>query len=178
MAANDQPDVTIFYIRQGFQLPPMKEVEEIFRRDWAKDYGLHNHNWSPSVKFSASRHRDYTEAKSMLLVEANTTIPVPKVYAVCARPLTPLYFGKPNESDGWEITYTFWEVMPGLPIANALHTPQWNAAAQANVQNELKDYVRQLRAIPGGDYVGRTDRAPITNSILSDHTDDTGILIP
>ncbi|KAF7511645.1 hypothetical protein GJ744_003808 [Endocarpon pusillum] len=168
-SATRKPKVTIHYLRPGYQGPGPDEIErgpEYLSREIFKI--------SPTLMVKYGAWIKFSEAKNMLFIEQNTTIPVPKVHAVYSL-MAP---ARKHYNDGWtgkrefrEITYIFMDFVPGATIEESWD--QWDEATIANVQNELKDYIRQLRGIPGGEYIGSLDRGPVADCML-EHADFRG----
>lgn len=64
------------------------------------------------------------------------------------------------------------DIVPGVTIEDAWDT--WTEDTRQNIQNELKDYVDQLRKIPGGDYIGTLNRGPVTDGLLKFQSKNCG----
>ncbi|ERF76356.1 hypothetical protein EPUS_09324 [Endocarpon pusillum Z07020] len=171
-SAAGKPKLTIHYLRPGFQILEPDEIEKgprYLSREISKI--------SPTIMVKCGAWIKFSEAKNMLFIEQNTTIPVPKVHAVYshladARKYPEGYSGKREYT---EITYIFMDFVPGATIEKSWD--EWDEATIANVQNELKDYIRQLRGIPGGEYIGSLDRGPVTDSMLRLQADNCGNII-
>ena len=109
----------------------------------------------------------------MFLVQQHTTIPVPKVHAVYSHLMPDRYNWDEGETKTYsEYGYLFMDIVPGATIEDSWDT--WTEDTRLNVQNELQDYVRQLRQIPGGDYIGTLNRGPVTDGILRFQSDNLG----
>ena len=168
---NHLGQVITHYLRPGFEVP---DPDEVKKRQ--QEIGVNVYKISSTIAVKHSLKLKFGEAKNMLFVEQNTTIPVPKVYAVYSQLELaddyPKGSSKPKEY-AWH-TYIFMDLVAGITVEDAFDT--WDEATRANVQNELKDYIRQLRGLPGGDYIGTLDRGPITDVIMRYQGDDLGTM--
>jgi hypothetical protein len=171
LSAEKKPDLTIHYLRSGFEILPPDEVEK--RQE---GLGSDVYKISPTIAVKHGTRVQFREAQNMLFVEQNTTIPVPKVYAVYSfqipEKLYPEgYAGTKNHIDR---TYIFMDFVTGATVEDSWD--KWDEATIINVKDELKDYIGQLRGIPGGDYIGSLDRGPVTDCMLKYHNDDRGMM--
>jgi hypothetical protein len=171
LSAEKKPELTIHYLRPGFEILPPDEVEK--RQE---GLGSDVYKISPTIAVKHGTRVQFREAQNMLFVEQNTTIPVPKVYAVYSfqipEKLYPEgYAGTKNHIDR---TYIFMDFVTGATVEDSWD--KWDEATIINVKDELKDYIGQLRGIPGGDYIGSLDRGPVTDCMLKYHNDDRGMM--
>jgi hypothetical protein len=152
MSAENKPSLTIHYLRPGFQILQPDEVEKC-----QEEIGHGVYKISPTIAVKHGALITFREAKNMLFIEQNTTIPVPKVYAVYS-------YSKPYRDENYDYTYIFMDLIPGATVEDSWGS--WDEATRVNVQNELKDYISQLRGLPGGDYIGSLDRGPLRENML------------
>ncbi|KAF7506043.1 hypothetical protein GJ744_012290 [Endocarpon pusillum] len=177
MSAENKPELKLYYLRPGFELIEPHEVEQ--RQEALSRFGpdhplFVNEAWklSPTLAVKHGINVKFREAQNMLFIEQNTTIPVPKVYAVYSH-LTPerIDYTEDDEKTYYEETYIFMELLPGATVNKSWD--QWDQATRLNVQNELKDYVEQLRRIPEGGYIGSLNHGPVADWLL-DKADNHG----
>jgi hypothetical protein len=101
------------------------------------------------------------EAKSMEFVARHTSLPVPQVYAAYT------YGPFEDRDEEWSSkydTYIFMDFVDGQTLEK-----EWSSLhdeAKSRIMTELKAYFAQLRAIPGGTYIGSLNDGPVMDSIL------------
>jgi hypothetical protein len=73
-------------------------------------------------------------------------------------------------------TYIFMDLVAGKELNEIWD--KWDEATRLNIQTEPKDYIRQMRELPGGDYISSLNRGPVIDRILqyyfSNHSTVTG----
>jgi hypothetical protein len=169
LPAGQKPELTIHYQRPGFEIIGPDEVEN---RQEKIGVGVYKISPTIAVKHGYVKPK-LREAWNMLFIEQNTTIPIPKVHAVYTYPTEGKLWWQPGETvTHYDKVYIFMDLVPGLTAEHAWET--WDEATVLNVQNELKEYIRQLRALPGGDYIGTLNHGPVTDCMLRYDTDDLG----
>lgn len=182
MSAKNKPELKIYYLRPGFELIEPHEVKK--RQEALSSVDPEKHplfvnyafKLSPTLAVKHGYGIEFREAQNMLFVEQNTTIPVPKVYAVYSHPMPDRYdYAEDEEKTYYEHTYIFMDLLPGATVEESWD--QWDQATRLNIQNELKDYIRQLREIPGGEYIGTLNHGPVTDFLLDSEADNRGIMI-
>ncbi len=179
MATENTPKLTVYYRRPGYELIEPGEVKKLQKVvGKIREFPFANSTFkiSPTVVVKHGPDVTFREAQNMLFVEKNTTIPVPKVYAVYSHPMPEkINWAKGEEKTYYEHTYIFMELVPGETVEDTWD--HWDQATRVNVENELKDYISQLRRIPGGDYIGSLNRGPVTDDILRYQADNCGTII-
>lgn len=88
-------------------------------------------------------------------------MPVPKVFACYT--IGPIHRDILDYSSLFD-TYIFISFVEGHSLDKAWET--YNEATKNRVTNQLKGYIRKLREIPPGDYVGSVDFRPVADPIL------------
>jgi len=133
----------------------------------------------PTLAVKCGVKIEFKEAQNMLFIEQHTTIPVPKVYAAYSCKVLDSSGNPPPPSSKPEddpvCTYIFMELVVGTTLDKIWD--RWDEVTRLNVQNELKDYVRQMRDIPSEDYIGTLNRGPLRDKLLTYHTSDSGTMI-
>jgi hypothetical protein len=131
---------------------------------------------SPTIAVKHGTRVQFREAQNMLFVKQNTTIPVPKVYAVYSFQIPEKLYpeGDAGTKDHINRTYIFMDFVAGATVEDS--RDGWDEATMINVQNELKDCIGQLRGISRGDYIGCLDRGPVSDCMLKYHNDDRGMM--
>ena len=174
MSGEKIPKVTIHYLRPGFELPDIDEVNKCNEKISTIVYKL-----SPTVVVKHSLSTDLAEVKNMLFIEQHTSIPIAKLQAAYSSRMPdrrhyPDDYDVPELPDGSEYFYLFMYIVPGVPLRQCWD--HWDDATKLNVQHELTDYIRQLRGISGGDYIGTLDRGPVTDGIILHQAEFRGML--
>jgi hypothetical protein len=111
------------------------------------------------MKYGDSVHM--SEARTLEFVRHHTSIPVPQVYAA--------YTHGPFEErdEEWASkydTYIFLDFVEGQTLEN-----EWDDLGgdeKSRIMHELQDYLEQLRAVPGGTYIGSLNNGPVMDVIL------------
>ncbi|ERF72089.1 hypothetical protein EPUS_05007 [Endocarpon pusillum Z07020] len=179
MSAENKPELKLYYLRPGFELIEPHEVEkrqEALSSIKPEERPLFfNYTWklSPTLAVKHGERVTFREAQNMFFIEQNTTIPVPKVYAVYSHPMpNRLDYTEDDEKTYYEHTYIFMDLLPGATVEKSWD--QWDQATRLNVQNELKTYVEELRRLPGGHYIGSLNHGPVTDWLLENKADNYG----
>jgi hypothetical protein len=156
--------VKFFIDRPDFQAPTPKEVvtstgEIIFKRSGVKIAKL-----TPSIRVKYGDDVHMNEAKALDFVSQHTSIPVPRVLAAYT------YGPIEREEEGVRDfdTYIFTEYVEGQSLDKV-----WTGldnSTKSTIMDELKGYLVQLRAIPGGNYIGSLEKGPVKDFILEDHS--------
>jgi hypothetical protein len=173
MSGLTETEVTIHYLRPGFELPGLDEVKKCQEMIGEAVYKL-----SPTVLVKHDSTTNLLEINNMLFIEQHTSIPIAKLQAAYST-RSPEYLyhpadgGEPELRRGPDYYYLFMYVVPGVTLRQCWD--HWDDATKVNVQNELTDYIRQLRGLSGGGYIGTLDRGPITDGILLEKTDNMGM---
>jgi hypothetical protein len=181
ISAPNKRELTIHYLRPGFKIPQPDQVEKRKKRLGA-GYGTMTHNWafklSPTLAVKYGVRVKLLEAQNMLFIEQHTTIPVPKVHAVYSCKVLDKSGNPPppasKQDDDQVCTYIFMDLVAGSSIDEIWD--KWDDATRLNLQNELKDYVRQLRDIPSEGYIGSLNRGPIVDRVLRYYSTDFGTM--
>jgi hypothetical protein len=173
MSAEKKAELTIHYLRPGFELPDLDEVKKCQEQIGPGIYKI-----SPTVVVKHGLTIAMLEAKNMLFIEQHTSIPIAKLQAAYSTPVPDrLHYpddgGEPEFRKEPDYYYLFMEIVPGAQLGKCWDG--WDEATKQNVQHELTDYIRQLRGIPGGDYIGTLDRGPVTDGMLVDQADSLGM---
>jgi hypothetical protein len=102
-----------------------------------------------------------SEARTLEFVRHHTSIPVPRVYAAYT-------YGPFEERDEeWHSkydTYHFLDLVEGQTLEK-----EWGNLGddeKSRVMHELQGYLEQLRAVPGGTYIGSLNNGPVMDVIL------------
>jgi hypothetical protein len=171
ISAEKKPELTIHYLRPGFEILPPDEVEK--RQE---GLGSDVYKISPAIVVKHCTRVQFREAQNMLFVEQNTTIPVPKVYVVYSSQISEKFYpeGYAGTKNHINLTYIFMDFVTGATAEDSWD--KWDEATIIVVQIELKDYIGQLRGISGGDYVGSLDPEPVTSCMLKHHNGDRGMM--
>ncbi|BDD63618.1 hypothetical protein MPDQ_004267 [Monascus purpureus] len=104
------------------------------------------------------------EAKNMIYVAKNTSVPVPTVFAC--------YTYGPIDRDVEDYgslfdTYIFMSFIDGQTLDTV-----WDSCSEhtkAAIAAQLKSYMEEIRNIGDGSYIGSVDHGPVTDQILSNH---------
>jgi hypothetical protein len=172
MSVEKKSEVKIHYLRPGFELPDLDEVKKCQEKISKSVYKL-----SPTVLVKHDFSTGLVEVKNMLFIEQRTSIPIAKLQAAYStqgpdRLHHPYNGGEPEWRKSHEYFYLFMDIVPGVPVTECWD--ELDDATKLNVQHELTDYIRQLRAIPGGDYIGALDRGPVTDNLLRGMAENPG----
>jgi len=100
------------------------------------------------------------EAKTMLFLAENTTIPVPKIHSVYIHGPVATTLGVELPYD----VYIFMEFIAGETLEK--QWSQYDIETKSQIATELKGYMEQLHSIPGQGYIGSVDRGPVTDILL------------
>ncbi|TID19415.1 kinase-like protein [Venturia nashicola] len=155
------PQVEIHIIEPNFELITPQALsssnpEIIFSRG-----GVRVARVSPTIVVKYGDDVHLIEATTLEFLASHTSILVPRVYA--AYTYGP-FEDRDEESSSKYDTYIFMDFIDGQTLDK-----EWSNlddAAKSQVMAELKGYLVQLRAIPGGTYIGSLDDGPVNDSIL------------
>jgi hypothetical protein len=114
------------------------------------------------VKFGP--HVTVHEAKNMIYVAENTTVPVPTVFAY--------YTYGPIDRDIEDYgslfdTYIFMSFVDGETLDTAWDS--YTEPTKACITSQLKTYMEDIRSVGNGFYIGSVDHGPVTDQILSNY---------
>lgn len=116
MAIDDNPELTVYYRRPGYELIEPSEVrklQQVVGQVREAPFANYTFKISPTVVVKHGHKVRFSEAQNMLFVEQNTTIPVPKVYAVYSHPMPEKYhWAEGEEKTYYEHTYIFMDLVP------------------------------------------------------------------
>ncbi|PLB47575.1 kinase-like protein [Aspergillus steynii IBT 23096] len=158
------PRMNIMFSAPDFTVPSPDSVNEMVTNDntifhWG---GVRIARISPEMVVKFGSHVTLAEAKNMMFVKQNTeTLPVPNVFAY--------YTYGPIDRDVLDYgslfdTYMFMSYVEGQSLDKAWET--YDEETKFHVTNQLKGYIRELRSIPSGNYIGSADSGPVTDPIL------------
>ena len=127
---------------------------------------------SPTMAVKWGHHASLIEAKNMLYVAENTSIPVPKLYAAYA--YGPIDRDLNDHATFYDV-YIFMECIEGEDLGKSWdkHTSTEKQAISA----DLKKHMDELRSLPPADYIGSVDEGPVTDNILEWSTSSRGQLL-
>jgi hypothetical protein len=155
------PEISVHIKAPDFELitpeaASLMPQERVFLRGGVKIVKI-----SPTMvmKYGDSVHM--SEARTLEFVRHHTLIPVPRVYAA--------YTHGPFEErdEEWASkydTYIFLDFVEGQTLEK-----EWvnlGDDEKSCVMHELQGYLEQLRAVPGGTYIGSINNGPVMDVIL------------
>ncbi|KAF2422858.1 kinase-like protein [Tothia fuscella] len=116
---------------------------------------------SPTIVVKYGDDVSMIEATTLEFLAKHTSIPVPQV---CAAYTYGPFEDRDQEFSLKHDTYIFMDFINGQTLDK-----EWSNlddTTKSRVMAELKDYLTQLRAIPGGTYIGSLKDGPVMDSIL------------
>lgn len=116
---------------------------------------------SPSMLVKYGSHVSLIEAKNMLYVAENTSIPVPRLFAAYA--YGPLDRDL-NDSASVYDTYIFMEFIEGEDLEKSW--AKQTSAEKQMISTELKKYMTEIRSLPAPGYIGSVHMGPVTDIML------------
>lgn len=117
---------------------------------------------SPEIFVKFGFHATLSEAKNMSFVGQNTeTLPVPKIFACYS--YGPIHRDIKDYGSLFD-TYMFMSFVEGQTLDMVWET--YDEDTKVHVPNQLKEYLREIRSIPNGNYIGSADSGPVTDPIL------------
>lgn len=163
------PQVKIIYSAPGFFVPSPADVSEKLKDKSNIIYrqGGLIVKVTPETVVKFGSHITVHEAKNMIYVATNTTIPVPKVFAY--------YTYGPIDRDIEDYgslfdTYIFMSLVEGQTLDTVWDS--YSESTKTRISAQLKMYLQDLRNVRGNDessYIGSVDRGPVTDQILSNY---------
>ncbi|KAI4930899.1 uncharacterized protein J4E92_004733 [Alternaria infectoria] len=116
---------------------------------------------SPTIAVKWGHHASLIEAKNMLYVAENTSIPVPKLYAAYA--YGPIDRDLNDHATVYDV-YIFMEFIEGEDLRKS-----WDKRTSTEKQAisaDLKKHMDELRSLPPAPYIGSVDEGPVTDNML------------
>lgn len=157
--------MTVYYQREGFQIPSPSEVEACEPID--PDNKPNVLRFSPTivVKRGCNLRPRFSEAKSLRFIADNTSLPVPKLHAAYTWGPLPADIDFP---DGYYDSYMFVDYVPGVTLRSI-----WSKSTdefKAVLKSELKDCLEKLRALPAPpNYIGTVENEGIWINYLGEY---------
>lgn len=156
--------MNIIFSAPDFTIPSPGRVKELINSDntifsWG---GVKIARILPEIAVKFGSRVTLTEAKTMVFVKQTTeALPVPNVFAC--------YSYGPISRDVEDYgslfdTYIFMSFVEGQTLDKAWET--YDKDTKSHVTNQLKRYLRELREISNGSYIGSVDSGPVTDPIL------------
>ncbi|KAH7345871.1 phosphotransferase enzyme family protein [Pyrenochaeta sp. MPI-SDFR-AT-0127] len=163
------PQINVLYLAPGQEIISPEQVEASSTEVIATGAGTQIAKISPSILVKYGTHASLIEAKTMLYVADQTSIPIPRLYAAYA-------YGPLNRDIGdfgsVYDTYIFMEFIEGEDLESAWE--KYNLEEKETISSDLKRYIRELRSIPAADYIGSVHGGPITDIMLEWSTASKG----
>lgn len=121
---------------------------------------------SPEVVVKFGAHVNTVEAKNMIHVTENSSVPIPKVFAY--------YTYGPIDRDIGDYgslydTYIFMSFIDGETLDRAWGT--LDATSKSRISGQLANYIQEIRDMNNVDYIGSIDNGPVTDHSLSSSLD-------
>src|ERR1700753_1740379 len=136
------------YIENQFLAPTPQEIAESPKEIVFKRGGVTIAILSPNIRIKYGEDVHMNEEKALEFVSKHTSVPVPKVLA--AFTYGPI---QREEEGGCDFdTYIITEYLEGQSLDK-----EWNSlneSTKSTIMKELEGHLIQLRAIPGGEYIG------------------------
>ena len=162
-AATDTPTRHEVFEADGFAAPDPQSVQQVKKDDVLSNWGGATvAKIAPTVVVKYGALVNLVEAKSMMFASRNTqNIPIPKVLGY--------YRYGPIDRDVGDYgslfdTYIFMEFMEGQTLATVWD--DYDEHTKSMVASQLEGYMRELRSISGGSYIGSVHRGPVLDQTL------------
>lgn len=164
-----RPQINVLYLAPGQEIISPEQLRVLGPETIATGGGTRLAKVSPSMLVKYGTHASPTEAKNMLYVAENTSIPIPRLFAAYAyRPVD-------KDLDGFGTvydTYIFMEFIEGEELGKS-----WARCTYAEKQMisiDLKKHMTELRSLPAANYIGSVHKGPVTDVILEWSTPSKG----
>ncbi|KAI4648507.1 uncharacterized protein J4E79_010129 [Alternaria viburni] len=151
------PQIHVQYLAPGHELI----TPEQFHASNPENLGVNLAKTSPKIAVKWGHHVSLIEAKNMLYVAENTSIPVPRLYAAYA--YGPIDRSLDDHATFYDV-YIFVEFIEGEDLGKSWdkHTSTEKQAISA----DLKKYMDELRSLPPANYIGSVDEGPVIDNML------------
>lgn len=163
------PRINVLYLAPGQEIISPEQFRASNPETLATGAGTVLAKMSPSMLVKYGAHASLIEAKNMLYVAENTSIPVPKLYAAYA--YGPLARDIDDYGSVYDI-YIFMEFIEGEDLEKSWG--KYTAAEKKTISADLKKYMTELRSLPPAAYIGSVHKGPVTDVILSWSTTSKG----
>ncbi|OCK78719.1 phosphotransferase enzyme family protein [Lepidopterella palustris CBS 459.81] len=155
------PRINVFYVAPGLEIISPEQVESSKLELIATGAGTQLARISPSMLVKYGSHVSLIEAKTMLFVAEQTSLPIPQLYAAYA--YGPLDRDVDDFGSVYD-TYIFMEFIEGEDLEKSWE--RCNAIEKQKLSVDLKNYMTELRSIPVPTYIGSIHGRPVTDVIL------------
>lgn len=149
--------IILRHVQPGFK--PLTPAE-VASHEWTLLHAAHSADAAQVVQLSASVVLKYgyrvcvEEADMMRYVKEHSSIPVPEVFACYRHGPIPGRRGDLSHK-----TYIFMQYIPGQTLKDVW--PSLDEATRARVARSLRNYLTELRSLPGKSWVGSPDRGGV-----------------
>jgi hypothetical protein len=163
------PQINVLYLAPGQEIITPEQFKASNPEILATGAGTQLAKMSPSMLVKYGTSASLIEAKNMIYVAENTSIPVPKVFAAYA--YGPLDRDVDDFGSVYD-TYIFMELIEGEDLGKSWgkHT----SIEKQTMSADLKKYMTELRSLPVPGYIGSVDKGPVTDPILEWSTTSKG----
>ena len=155
------PQINVLYLAPGQEIISPEQLNALNPERLDTEASAEIAKISPSMVVKYGAHVSLIEAKIMLYVAENTSIPVPKLFA--AHAYGPLNRDVCDHGSVYD-TYIFMEYIQGEDLGKS-----WDKSTSSEKQKisaDLKKYMTELRSLPAPGYVGSVHEGPVTDIIL------------
>ncbi|KAL3420399.1 hypothetical protein PVAG01_08898 [Phlyctema vagabunda] len=153
--------INVLYLAPGHEIIRPAQIPAEETKTVGIQGGASISKLSPSMLVKWGTHVSLIEAKTMLFVAKETSIPIPTLYA--AYTYGPLDRDVDDFGSQYD-TYLFMASVEGETLERCW--PTLDAATKSQISSELKTSIDQLRSIPAPNYIGSVDDGIVTDMIL------------
>lgn len=159
--APSSPEISVHIKAPDFELITPEAASRMPQEHLFSRGGVKIEKISPTMLMKHGDSVRMIEARTLEFVRHHTSIPVPRVYAAYT------YGPFEERNEEWSSkydTYIFLDLVEGQTLEKA-----WDDLGddgKSTVMHELQGYLEQLRAVPGGTYIGSLNNGPVMDVIL------------
>ena len=163
------PQINVLYSAPGHEVISTEQLKESNLETIAIGGGGHLARISPTMCVKYGTHASLIEAKNMLYVGENTSIPVPKLFAAYA--YGPIDRGVGDFGSVYD-TSIFMEYIEGEGLGKSWdkHT----ASEKQTIMTDLKAHFEEICALQSPGCIGSADEGPVTDVMLEWSTTGKG----
>jgi hypothetical protein len=155
------PQINVLYLAPGQELISPEQLKASNPEILTTGAGTQLAKMSPPMLVKYGTHASLIEAKNMLYVAQQTSIPVPRLFAAYA--YGPLDRDVDDFGSVYD-TYIFMEFVEGEDPGKSWG--KYTAAEKKTISTDVKKHITEPRSLPAATYIGSVHEGPVTDVIL------------
>jgi hypothetical protein len=168
-AMPSNPQINVLYLAPGQEIISPDQLRALNPEILATGAGTQLAKISTSMLVKYGTHASLIEAKSMLYVAEETSVPVPRLFAAYA--YGPLDRDVEDFGSVYD-TYIFMEFIDGEDLGKSWG--RYTSTEKQIISTDLERHLTELRSLPAAGYIGSVHQGPVTDVILEWSTTSKG----